>query len=114
MKYSKNQAKKFDIPGGTSGYLYPSHPKEEQSIALVSARGNYPDNGWSVNSRCTETIFVLSGSLKVNVDGKIFYLKKDDLIMIFPGQKYQIRGRAKTLDLITPAWDKSQNKIIIE
>ena len=34
--------------------------------------------------------------------------------MIFPGQKYQIRGRAKTLDLITPAWDKSQNKIIIE
>ncbi len=114
MYYSKKQAQKFKIPGGTSGYLYPNHPKGEQSIALVSAKGRYPDRGWSINSKCTETIFVLSGNLKINVDGKIFYLKRDDLIMILPGQKYKIRGKAKTLDLITPFWEKEQNKIIIE
>ena len=54
MKYSKQDAEKFSIPGGSEGYLYPAHPKGEQSIALVTMDGEYPVDGYSINEKCTE------------------------------------------------------------
>ena len=60
---AKSNAKKFSIDGGTEGLIYPDHPKGEHTIAKIAMRGNYPDVGYSVNTRCTETIVMLKGKM---------------------------------------------------
>jgi len=94
--------------------LYPSSPKGDQTIAYVEMDGVYPEEGYSLNDVCTETMFLVEGSIEIEVDKRWNQLNAGDLFMVLPGNKYRVRGKGKTLDLITPAWDKSQNHIIIE
>jgi len=112
MYFEQKNAQEFEIPGGTKGYLYPAHPQGEQQIAMVEMDGVYPEKGYSINSVCTETIFLLEGQLTVEVDGQDYNLRPNDMIMILPGQKYKVTGKGKSIDLISPSWDKNQNKII--
>ena len=113
MFIKKNQTEKFSIDGGTNGYLYPNHPKGEQTVAFVEMDGVYPLKGYSLNDVCTETIFVVEGSLEVEIEGQKEILKPGDMVMILPGNKYRVEGKGKSVDLITPAWDKKQNHILI-
>ncbi len=92
--------------------LYPPGPNGAFSIAVVDMDGIYPEKGWSINSRCTEAMYVQSGSLTVEVEDRQFELSAGDVLSITPGKKYRVRGKALTVDIITPAWDKAQNKII--
>ncbi len=112
MFLTSKDGQEFSIPGGTQGVLYPPGPNKAFSIAVVTMDGQYPENGWSLNDKCTETIYVQAGSLVANVDGKQFKLKSGDILSIVPGKKYRVRGKAMTVDVITPAWDKGQNHII--
>lgn len=112
MFCKKENAQKFKIPGGTKGWLYPSSPREDQTIALIEMDGIYPEKGYSLNEVCTETIFVIEGELEIEVGETKAILKENDLFMILPGKKYRTRGKAKALDLITPIWDKNQNHIV--
>ena len=107
------KGKKFKIPGGTKGILYPPHPKGEQQLALVTmTNGTYPRQGYSVNDRCTETIYLLKGKLIVTINDKKTTLHPGKFVMILPSQRYTVRGTGTSLDIITPAWDKKQNHII--
>ncbi|HEY4518431.1 MAG TPA: hypothetical protein VJG48_02285 [Candidatus Paceibacterota bacterium] len=112
MKYTLADASKFTIPGGTSGAIFPPHPKGEQTICYVETKGLYPESGVSVNDVCTETIYLLEGQLEITVDGKLNKIGKGELLVILPGSRYSIKGEAKALDIITPAWDSKQNHII--
>ncbi|MBI2411514.1 MAG: cupin domain-containing protein [Candidatus Kerfeldbacteria bacterium] len=112
MYYSQQDAQEFTIPGGTHGYLYPTHPKGEQSIAYIEMDGVYPEAGYSRNDRCTETIYVLEGEMEIEYQGQWHTLKPHDLLMIEPENKYRSRGCGKAMVVITPGWDKSQNHII--
>lgn len=112
MFYSRKDAQEFTIPGGTRGYLYPTHPKGEQSIAYIEMDGVYPETGHSLNDRCTETIYLLEGSFDIEYKGEWHTLQPHDLLMIEPGNTYRTRGRGKAMVVITPGWDKSQNHII--
>jgi mannose-6-phosphate isomerase-like protein (cupin superfamily) len=114
MLIKKEEAQEFSIPGGTEGVLYPSSPSGDQTIAYVEIDGVYPEKGYSINDVCTESIFLVAGSVEVELDGKWNVLEEGDVCLIFPGNKYRMRGNGKALDLITPAWDKNQNHIIIE
>jgi mannose-6-phosphate isomerase-like protein (cupin superfamily) len=114
MHVRSDEASAFEIPGGTVGAIYPSSPRGDQTIARVSMDGVYPEKGWSINSVCTETIFLLEGEFELTVGDQKIILRPNDLYMILPGNKYQIRGKGTALDLMTPAWDKNQNKIIEE
>ena len=112
MFVKKEMAESFSIPGGTKGAIYPSSPKGDQTIAVVEMDGIYPEKGYSFNDFCTETIFMLEGKFELEADGKKYQLEKGDLFMILPGTKYRISGKGKSIDFISPAWDKSQNHII--
>ncbi|MCX6784637.1 MAG: hypothetical protein NTV81_01725 [Candidatus Komeilibacteria bacterium] len=112
MFYKKNQAEKFLIPGGTEGLLFPSSPKGDQTVAVVEMDGVYPASGYSLNDFCTETIYLIEGLLEAEVSGEKYVLQSGDLLVILPGNKYKLTGQGKSVDLITPAWDKSQNHII--
>lgn len=112
MMYKKRDAQKFSIPGGTKGFLYPSHPRGEQTVAYIEMDGAYPEKGYSINDVCTETLYMLEGSFEIECGGKNYTLKGGDLFMILPKNKYRTRGKGKALALITPAWSKKQNHII--
>ena len=112
MLLSKASAVSFTIPGGTVGSLYPSHPNGEHTLALVETNGVYPERGWSMNDRCTETLFMLDGAFTLFVGSERILLKSNDAYIILPNNKYRIEGTGKALVVITPKWDKTQNHII--
>jgi len=112
MKQSQAEAQFFIIPGGTQGRLYPPGPGGAFSIAVVTMDGVYPEKGWSINDVCTETMYVQAGKLTVEIEAETFALKEGDVLSILPRNKYRVRGKATTIDVITPAWDKKQNQII--
>lgn len=112
MYYTQKEAQEFTIPGETHGYLYPPHPKKEQSVAYIEMDGIYPEQGYSMNDVCTETLYMIEGEFEEEVDGKVYTLKAGDVLMVLPGQKYRSKGKGKAVVIITPAWDKTQNHIL--
>ncbi len=115
MLIKKEDGKNFEIPGGTEGRLYPSSPKGDQTAALVEMDGVYPQKGWSVNDVSTETIFLQEGKffLETKEEGG-HELLPGDMFLVFPGVKYRITGKGKAVVIITPSWEKNNNKIVEE
>ena len=114
MYITSSNAQSFTIPGGTTGVLYPPHPKGEQSVAVVELDGQYPEKGYSVNDVCTETLYVMEGELSIDTEKDIVRMTKGDLFMILPGMRYRLTGKGKVCVLITPSWDSAQNHIVEE
>ncbi len=112
MFYSKKDAQPFTIPGGTDGILYPPSPKGDQSVAVIEMDGTYPQKGYSMNDQCTETIYMLEGSFRVEYDGAWYTLNPGDLLMLLPGKKYRTQGKGKACVFITPAWNSEQNHLM--
>ena len=111
MFHSKKDAQPFTIPGGTDGVLYPPSPKGDQSVAVIEMDGSYPQKGYSMNDQCTETIYMLEGSFRVEYDGAWYTLNPGDLLMLLPGKKYRTQGKGKACVLITPSWNSEQNHL---
>ena len=114
MKYTTEDGKAFELPGGTKGVIFPSHPTGEQTIVMVEQHGVFPEKGYAVNDRCTETIYMLEGSFTITVNEVEHTLNPGELMMILPGERHVIRGDGKSLDIITPAWDPNQNHHIVD
>ena len=112
--YKESQTKSFKIDGGTTGFIYPDHPKGQCTVARIKMSGEYPIIGYSVNKICTETLIVMRGTFKVRVDNNVYKIKPGDMLVILPKTKYRIEGKGEALDIITPRWDKKQNKIILD
>lgn len=112
MYYTKTNAQEFTIPGETNGVLYPSHPQGEQTVARVSLDGRYPEKGYSINETCTETLYILSGSLTLTYGEEQYVMEPEDIFYIVPGTKYALEGKGESLVLISPEWDSDQNTII--
>lgn len=112
MFIRKNEATPFTIPGGTTGVIYPDHPTKEMTIAVVETDGVYPEQGYSLNQRCTETLYMLSGEFTLTANDAVYVLKEGDVFMVLPQTRYALKGKGKAMVVITPAWDKSQNSIV--
>jgi mannose-6-phosphate isomerase-like protein (cupin superfamily) len=103
--------KRCSIAGGKCLVFSPSKNRE-QSMAVVKQKGRYPRRGFSLNTLCTETIYVLEGRFAILYKGKKIILNKGEIFYLEPGNKYAILGEGVNLVAITPAWDKFQNKIV--
>lgn len=114
MLIRRSDAQPFEIPGGTRGILHQSLGKTDASVALVEIDGIYPERGWSINSECTETMLLIRGSLRVEIQEQQFTMKPGDMLSIAPGNRYRVVGKGESVDIITPAWQKSQNRIVEE
>jgi mannose-6-phosphate isomerase-like protein (cupin superfamily) len=108
-----SSAKPFTIPGGVSGILYPPSPHGDLTLAMVTQDGVYPASGYSVNDVATETIVCLEGALTIEANGETYELGPGDCFMVFPGTRYRVTGKGKSLDVITPAWEKNKNQIVV-
>ena len=110
--YKKADGQDFKIDGGTSGVIYPPHPKGDHTIARLKMEGVYPVLGYSINERCSETIVMIKGKFKIRANDNVAEIGEGDVFVITPGTKYRVEGNGEALDVITPKWDKGQNKVV--
>ncbi len=106
--FSQDQAKKYDIPGGTC-FLYPDCPTGRLSCAYVIQDGRYPEKGRKKNNVCTEGMFIIDGEYDLDLGGKSYHLKAGDVVYVPVGMPYSIEGKGRSLVFIEPKWDSAQN-----
>lgn len=90
------------------------YPIGDQSIsfAIIELKGKYPDNGFAVNTKCKELVYVMKGKGKLVVGEKVIKLKKGDLVLLYPEERFYWQGTLTLLMPCTPAWYLKQHKII--
>lgn len=58
--------------------------------------------------------YIIDGSGKITVEGKIYDVEKGDVLTIQPGQKYFIEGKLSYVVATNPAYYSEQNEVIKE
>jgi len=105
-KSQTNEFKNSDVCIATE---YPMDDKDI-NVAYVEVLGRYPEKGRVMNEVCKEMAYITEGSGKIVVEGKEIELKKNDLILLLPGEKFYWEGNMKMLVPCTPAWYPEQHK----
>lgn len=105
----KSQTKRLENSDKCIAYEYPLKDKNLNGAVIVIS-GRYPDKGCVMNEVCKELVFVLSGSVKLNVEGKDVTLERGDEALIEPGERYYWDGKCKLFIVCTPAWFLKQHR----
>lgn len=94
----------------TIEYIF--HTKEiDLGIAIIS--GRYPENGFCMNRKCKELIYVLEGNGRIYFENDFIEFEKGDAILIEPKEKYYWNSAYCKISLsCTPAWSKEQYELI--
>jgi mannose-6-phosphate isomerase-like protein (cupin superfamily) len=108
----KEHATTYDVPGAICR-LYGDCSTGRLTLATVDQKGRSPPSGWYLNERCTESFFVLSGTVTFSTPDEEEILNPHDLRYAAPGVRFALEGDAELLIFIEPAWDKSQNRIVV-
>jgi mannose-6-phosphate isomerase-like protein (cupin superfamily) len=66
---------------------------KDLNVAFIEIKGRYPNSGWSFNEVCNEAYCIVSGHGIVNIEGKIFKIKKGDVVYIDKNKKFYVEGR---------------------
>jgi len=105
----RNQAKEYSNSENCSGFEFDLGDKNLDG-AVVNVSGRYPDNGRAVNEGCKEIAYVIDGSGKIFIEGELFNIKSEDLIVIDKGERFYWDGTFKLFVYCTPAWFSEQHK----
>lgn len=103
----QKEAQEFQNSKFCSVYEYFMEDKEING-ALVKLKGRYPDEGYAMNLRCRELVYVIEGSGKLVTNDKEIVLVAGDLILILPNEKYFWEGTMKLFVSATPPWTIDQ------
>ena len=80
------------------------------NYCIVDIDGRFPKENWAVNRKCKEMAHILSGSGILNVEGKEYQLKKDDVVLIDINEKYYWVGKMRLGIPCAPAWYPEQHE----
>jgi mannose-6-phosphate isomerase-like protein (cupin superfamily) len=105
----KTATKKFTNSKSCTAIEYPMEDPDING-AVGKINGRYPEEGRVVNEVCKELGYVIKGSGRVVIEGREIELKKGDLILIQPGERYYWEGNLKLFMPCTPAWSPQQHK----
>lgn len=105
----KSQAKRFKNSDVCIAYEYPLSD-EDINGTVIEIAGRYPDNGRVMNEVCKELAFVLSGTVTLNVEGRVVKLEKGDEVLIETHEKYYWDGKCKLFVASVPAWNPKQHR----
>lgn len=105
----KNQTKIFKNSDTCTATEYPLGDKDING-AVIEVKGRYPKKERVVNLKCKELAYIIKGSGKVVTEGKEIKLRKGDLILIEPEEKYFWKGNLTMFTPCTPAWYHEQHK----
>lgn len=81
------------------------------SAATAIINGRYPDKGRSINTKCEEIYYVISGSGIIHSEKGNFKVTKGDAYFFKKKEKYWVEGKELFLYLSnTPSWYPGQYK----
>ena len=80
------------------------------NFCIAEISGRFPKEKWAVNRKCKEMIFVLSGEGLINVGGREYSLKQEDVVLINPNEKYFLLGEMRLGIPCAPAWCPEQHE----
>ena len=78
--------------------------------AVIKLNGRYPLRGSTINEKCKELVYFLSGKGKAVINGKTINVKQGDQLVIEPGEKFYWEGKMTMFMPCTPAWYPEQHK----
>lgn len=86
------------------------------NCAVVEIKGRYPENGWALNEKCAELVYVLKGKGLVVIKNDTLELGNNanvgDMFLIEHGEKYYWGGNLTLIVSSSPAWYPEQHKIM--
>jgi len=90
------------------------YPIEDQDIdiARVQITSRYPAEGWAINRKCKEIVYVQEGSGKVVVGDQEYPLVAEDVVLIEAGERFYWDGSLSLLISCTPAFTVDQHHVI--
>lgn len=88
------------------------YPTEDQDLdfAIVRVDGRYPENGFAVNRKVKEIVYVSEGSGLVVVNDQRFDLDQGDVILINPGELFYWQGHYTLHIACNPAFTPEQHQ----
>ena len=107
----KIQALKHNNSDACVAYEYEMGEKEING-AVIELSDRYPENGWVVNKKCKELIYILEGSGTLTTETDNLELNIGDQVLIEAGEKYYFSGSVKFFTACSPAWYPEQHGLI--
>ena len=83
------------------------------NYCIVEINGRFPKEGRLMNQVCKEMVHVLEGEGTITVENNTYKLKKDDVILIKPLEKYYWNGVMRLGASCSPAWFSGQSKNVL-
>lgn len=105
----KNQAKIFKNSEVCTAIEYPAEGGNING-AVIELTGRYPETGSVMNERCSEMVYVVSGSGSISLNEQKTEVFQGDAILIAPREKYFWDGTMTLFIASTPAWYPEQYK----
>jgi len=86
-------------------------PDKDINWCLCDVNGRFPKQGWGLNEKCKEMVFVIKGKGKIVIEGKgETTFKKNDLVLVEPNVKFYWVAKCRFGIACTPAWYPEQHK----
>ena len=106
---TEKETKKFQVTSTCTAIEYPNGDKDIWG-AIIKLNGRYPLTGYTVNEKCKELVYFISGQGKLVVGDQEIQVKKGDQVVINPGEKFYWDGELVMFMPCAPAWYAEQHK----
>jgi len=80
------------------------------NLAVVKVSGRHPVQSYTVNTKCKELLYVLSGSGSITVNDEHYELGVSDEIIVDQNEPYYLEGNFTVATICTPPWSLRQVK----
>ena len=111
-KISLEDSKSIKVTRQCTAVEYPNGDRDIWG-SIIELNGRYPTKGRTVNLKCKELVYFISGEGKLVVEGKTIMVKKGDQVVINPGEKFYWEGKLVMFMPCTPAWYPEQHKEVL-
>ena len=88
------------------------HNDTDIDVAVAEISGRYPEEGFAVNEKVKEIVYIVSGRGKIVLDGSVKDISAGDSALINSNQKYFFEGNLELIISCNPAWYPAQYKTV--
>lgn len=110
MKFTpQTKSKRLEVTNTCAAIEYPNGDNDIWG-AVIELHGRYPLTGYTVNEKCKELVYFVSGEGVLVIGDKKIKVKKGDQVVIDPNEKFYWQGDLVMFMPCTPAWYPEQHK----
>jgi mannose-6-phosphate isomerase-like protein (cupin superfamily) len=109
-RISKDAAIPHDNGNHCRALEYEFAGETDINVAVIELTGRYPDTGYCYNEVCKEEMYVADGQGSMTISDTVNQIKKGDMLLIQPGDRYFLDGAMTLVIAASPAWYPDQHK----